>query len=83
MLNDYLCIFLIKQWLFLNGSITAYYVLSHFLLPIVPMRKRENGAGVSRLLAQRGEHCEFGRAAQQLGGTLERYALHLQRSRIS
>lgn len=67
--------------MFLNGPITAY-VPSHFLLPIVPMRKREYGAGVGRLLAQRGEHREFGRTAQQLGGALECYALHLQRSRI-
>lgn len=67
--------------MFLNGSITTY-VLSYFLLPIVPMRKRENGARVSRLLAQSGEHRKLGRAAQQLGGALEFYAFHLQRSRI-
>lgn len=67
--------------MFLYVSITAY-VLSHFLLPIIPMRKRENGARVGRLLAQRGEHREFGRATEQLGGALKCYALHLQRSRI-
>lgn len=51
-------------------------------LPIVPMWKRKNGAGVGWLLAQRGEHRELRRAAQELDAALERCALHLQRSRI-
>lgn len=59
----------------------------HFLpsptLPVVPVRERENGAGVRGLLPQGSQNCELWRATQQLGRALERRALHLQRPRVS